>query len=91
MGKTTLILASILAATTSIAADWFVAKDGDDANSGASRAEAKATIPAACACLSSPGGATDLAGNRRIIDNIVDIGCYERDRPKPTQFLCDRL
>ena len=55
MGKTTLILASILAATTSIAADWFVAKDGDDANSGASRAEAKATIPAACACLSSPG------------------------------------
>jgi hypothetical protein len=30
--------------------------------------------------------ATDLAGNPRIIDHVVDIGCYESDRPKPTQI-----
>ncbi len=65
MGKSTLILASFLAATTSIAADWFVAKDGDDANSGASRAEAKATIPAAYACLADNPAAT--IGDRLVI------------------------
>ena len=32
-------------------------------------------------------GATDLAGNPRILDHIVDIGCYESDKPKPTRFL----
>ena len=64
-GKSTVILASFLAATTSIAADWFVAKDGDDANSGASRAEAKATIPAAYACLADNPAAT--IGDRLVI------------------------
>ncbi|MBQ6926155.1 MAG: right-handed parallel beta-helix repeat-containing protein [Kiritimatiellae bacterium] len=45
--------------------DWFVAKDGDDANSGASRAEAKATIPAAYACLTNIPAAR--VGNRLVI------------------------
>ena len=45
--------------------DWFVAKDGDDQNSGASRAEAKATIPAAYACLTNIPAAR--VGNRLVI------------------------
>ena len=45
--------------------DWFVAKDGDDRNSGASRAEAKATISAAYACLTNIPAAR--VGNRLVI------------------------
>ena len=38
--KTPCILIALSLATTAFAADWYVAKDGDDNNSGATRAEA---------------------------------------------------
>ena len=45
--------ATMAITTVASAVDWYVAKDGDDANSGLTRAEAKATIGAAYACLTN--------------------------------------
>ena len=59
-----LAVAAAIAATTASAADWFVAKDGDDANSGATRAEAKASVAAGYYCLTNNPAAT--AGDRLV-------------------------
>ena len=63
--KTTCILLAITAATTALAADWYVAKDGDDNNSGATRAEAKATIEAGYYCLTNDAAST--VGDRLVL------------------------
>ena len=60
-----LAFATVLAAASAGAADWFVAKDGDDANSGASRDQAKATIAAGYACLANDPSAT--VGDRLVV------------------------
>lgn len=52
-------------AASAVAADWYVAKDGDDAKSGATRAEAKATLEAGYACLAGDPEAT--AGDRLVV------------------------
>ena len=45
-------------AVSSHAADFYVAKDGDDTRSGLTRAEAKATLEAGYACLTNDAAAT---------------------------------
>ena len=45
-------------AAAKASADFYVAKDGDDANSGLTRAEAKATIGAGYYCLTNDAAAT---------------------------------
>ncbi len=63
---------SIATATVASAADWYVAKDGDDANSGTSRAQAKATLEAGYYCLTNDAAAT--VGDRLILgDGEWDI------------------
>ena len=59
------IVIASFAATTSYAADWDVAKDGNDADSGASRAEATATIQAGYYCLTNDATAT--VGDRLVL------------------------
>ncbi len=63
--KTPCILIALSLATTAFAADWYVAKDGDDNNSGATRAEAKATIAEGYACLTANAAAT--VGDRLVL------------------------
>ncbi len=79
--KSPLLVSSFLIAAsvaTALATDFYVAKDGDDANSGLTRAQAKATITA---------GATDLMGRPRIVGKIVDIGCFEFETSRATRFM----
>ena len=63
--KTLTFLSALVAATAATAADWYVAKDGDDANSGATRAQAKATITAGYYALTNNPAAT--VGDRLVI------------------------
>ncbi len=70
--KTITLLSTLLAATAATAADWYVAKDGNDANTGATRAQAKATLEAGYYCLTNDASAT--VGDRLILgDGEWDI------------------
>jgi hypothetical protein len=59
----TAVLTGLAASTHAI--DFYVAKDGDDTNSGLTRAEAKATIEAGYYCLTNDAAAT--VGDRLVL------------------------